>query len=434
MNSEKLWVKVRDSFWFLPALYSLISFGAVLATSALDVWVVPKLKDLLPSLLLTEKSVAQDLYSSLITSILTMTTISFSTIMVVLTTYTTQFSPRTLQDFMGSRVTQHVLGVYSFGFVFSLLHLLLLGGDQSGLISPTLTVLVAVVCLAFFILFIHHSARFVQVNNLIGQIRSSASQVIQTTFSDEKYHVEEDWDLHDIKSLQTSVGRTIAAPHSGYIQRIQFQPLLRWAQQNNLLLEAHFRVGDYIQKGLPLFTYWQETDGTNKDLTACTHYILIGNERTDDQDIEFSIQKLVEVAVKAISPSINDPHTAVNCINRIGSLLFELAIVYRPLCYFADSNHQLRLIIKPRQYKDYLYKAFYQIRIYGKHDISVVCGILEALYKIALIQSAPLKKEIWSFARYIMEAVDEGSLSKLDHEYYQGHVRQVAEACGKSVK
>lgn len=435
MNREKAWVSIRDSFWFLPALYGVVSIIMVSLTSALDVWVVPKIQESLPRLFFVEKSVAQTLYGSLITSILTMTTISFSTIMVVLTTYTTQFSPRTLQDFMRSRVTQHVLGVYSFGFVFALINLLLLGSDSSqGLLSPFLTVIVSIICLAFFIIFIHHSSRFVQVNNLIGKIRTGTSDVIQKTFQEKDFIERVNWDEEEIHEWKQISPSTVLASESGYLQGIQIENLLSFAKQHNLLLEANCQLGSYIQKGMPVFYYWQ---GDNKQegggVEACASYLLIGNERTDLQDIEFSIQKLVEIAVKAISPSINDPHTAVNCINRIGSLLTELAHVHKPIKYYADEDEQLRLIIEPKEYREYLYKSFYQIRIYGKKDLTVMNGVLEALYKISVVHGGKIQEDVWRFGQYIISSVDTGELNELDYERFYHQANKLAKECNEQL-
>ncbi|MFQ3545131.1 DUF2254 domain-containing protein [Halobacillus rhizosphaerae] len=436
MNREKMWVSVRDSFWFLPAVYSLISIVAVSLISVLDMLLVPQVKEQIPKILLAKKSVAQTLYGSLITSILTMTTISFSTIMVVLTTYSTQFSPRTLQDFMKSKVTQHVLGVYSFGFIFALINLLLLGnGQKNGLISPFFTVLVSIVCLAFFVLFIHHSSKFVQVNNLIGQIRVSTSKVISKTFADKDYNETTEWNKQEIEEIRSQSRKVVQASQSGYIQGIQMKPLIGWAKRQGVVLEANFFIGDYVQKGMPLFYYWENREEAEEeeDSEGCLHYLMIGNERADLQDIEFSIQKLVEIAVKAISPSTNDPHTAVNCINRIGSLLAELGTEYEPIRYYADSNNQVRLMMEPKKYSEYLYKSFYQIRIYGKHDISVMNGVLEALYKISIVHDEAIQQDVWRFGKYMMKAVDVDKLDELDFEHFDAQARKLAEACNETV-
>ncbi|UOQ44380.1 DUF2254 domain-containing protein [Halobacillus salinarum] len=432
MNKEKMWVHVRDSFWFLPAVYGLISLAAVSLVSVADFLLVPKFEKNIPSVFLTNKSVAQTLYGSLITSILTMTTISFSTIMVVLTTYTTQFSPRTLQDFMRSRFTQHVLGVYSFGFIFSLVNLLLLGKEQSkGLISPFLTVIISIICLAFFILFIHHSSQFVKVNNLIGQIRLSTSKIIKKTFEEKDYEESSVWDQEEVDHIRSANRRVIYAEQSGYVQGVQIKPLMAWAKENDVLLEADFFIGHYIQKGMPIFYYIQNNESDEFSPEYCLQFLLIGNERTDIQDIEFSIQKLVEIAVKSISPSINDPHTAVNCINRIGSLLAELGQQFIPIRYYADHNQDLRLILEPKPYREYLYKSFYQIRIYGRHDLSVMNGVLEALYKIAVVDGAEVRKDVWRFGEYMIKAVDVEELEELDYEYFHQQAKKLANACGE---
>jgi len=171
-KDSMFWIRIRDSYWFMPSIYSIFSIIAVAITTMIDVYFITDVMRYIPDIFLTNRSTAMSLYSALITSILTMTTISFSSIMVVLTTYSQQFSPRTLQDFMTDQVTQNVLGVYVFGFIFALLNLVLLTENKTKmLISPFLTVIVAIISLGFFVVFIHHSSRWVQVNNLIGKIQ-----------------------------------------------------------------------------------------------------------------------------------------------------------------------------------------------------------------------------------------------------------------------
>ncbi|MBX0357078.1 DUF2254 domain-containing protein [Halobacillus sp. Nhm2S1] len=432
MNKGKVWINLRDSFWFLPTIYSILSIIAVALTALIDQWIISEYKSNIPSLFLTKSSVAQTLYGSMVTSILTMTTISFSTIMVVLTTYTTQFSPRTLQDFMKSRVTQHVLGVFSFGFIFSLINLFLLGKEPGlGLVSPLFTVIVSIICLAFFILFIHHSSRFLKVNNLIGAIRKSTSTLITKTFKEKNYQTATEWNDEKLQALDQSNAHVITAEKSGYVQNVQYGSLIKWAKNHTLTLETSFLMGDYIQKGMPLFYYWKNTDQELSNPQECTAFVLIGNERIDTQDVEFSIQKLVEIAVRAISPSLNDPHTATNCINRIGSLLIELGSVYEPIRYYIDDDDELRLIAQPKSFEEYLYKSFYQIKIYGYHDISVMNSVLESLYKIAAMHDQAVQEDVWTFGKTIINAVKVDELDELDYKRFNNQVKKLAKACNK---
>src|SRR5699024_8339542 len=140
MNRSKAWLNIRDSFWFMPAVYSMITVLIVIIISFVDSFIVFLFKDKFLEYFIVKKYTARKLYSTLVTSILTMTTLSFSVIMVFITTYATQFSPRILQNFMKSKFTQHVLGIYCSGFIYALLLLFLI--DYSDLfIGPIMMVL-----------------------------------------------------------------------------------------------------------------------------------------------------------------------------------------------------------------------------------------------------------------------------------------------------
>ncbi len=427
----RMWVKMRDSFWFLPTIYGLMALIAIILTILLDTWLVSNFQGHTFSQYFVEKSTARSLYSALITAVLTMTTISFSTIMVVLTKYSTQFSPRTLQDFMKSRVTQHVLGVFSFGFVFTLINLMWLGtSSQKEFLAAYLTVTIAIISLGFFILFIHHSSSFLQVNNLIGQIRNDTSFLIQNTFREKDFIEASEWDEDTVNQWKENAHNTVKANQSGYLQGLEIQGLIKFAKNNDILISSEYQVGDFVTKGTPVFYYWQRNQSDEvEDMSYFLHYMLIGIERTNVQDIEFSIQKLVEIAVKSISPSINDPHTAVNSINRIGSLLTELASIHKPIRYYADQNDELRFIMEPKKFEDYLYRSFYQIRLYGKKDMTVMAALLEALYTIAITSEEHVKEDTWQFAKYVMDSTDTEELHELDFNRFYETCKKIADVC-----
>ncbi|GGJ96095.1 hypothetical protein GCM10007063_18170 [Lentibacillus kapialis] len=433
MKKTTFWTTVRDSFWFLPIIYGLCSLIAASIITALDVWLVPKISGSIPNILLTGQSIAKQLYAALITAMLTMTTISFSTIMVMLTTYSSQFSPRALQDFMQSKMTQHVLGVYTFGFIFVLINLwLLTETNQKDLLSPFFTVVITIISLGFFILFIHFSARWAQVNFLIGVIRNKTSELIKNTFAERAYGKHQHWDHSQIENIREKDRQVIQARRSGYIQQVNYNYLIDWASDNNMVLEAYFQVGDYVTKGMPVFHFWSLGDRNNQ-LAEHDLFLVIGDERTDLQDIGFSIEKLVEIAVKALSPSMNDPNTAINCIHRIGGLLSELAGNYQPVTYFSDNNGDLRLIMEQKKYRDYLFKSFYQIKHYGKDDISVVYSIVDTLYKVAVVSEASIQKEVWDFTKYVLEVVDIDNLPSLDYQHLRDITEKFAHFCGEEL-
>ncbi|MFZ3578891.1 DUF2254 domain-containing protein [Virgibacillus sp. DJP39] len=424
MNQSKISIKIRDSFWFISAVYGVVAILLAIIISIADKWLLMNFKNNLPEILLTTNKVMIDLYSSLVMGILTMTTISFSVIMVVLTTYSTQFSPRTLQDFMGSRATQNVLGVYCLGFILALIHLVTAGKGPS-LIGPIIMVIVAILTLAFFVYFIHHSARWIQVNNLIGKIRNDGSQVIKNTYKDYNLNGYVEWDEDELEEIQNNDKQLVYAQSSGYIQKIEWTELVKQATNQECILQVDVQIGDFVVKGSPLMSVVE----TNNRNYKFNQFLIIGNERTDIQDVEFMLQKLVEIALRAISPAINDPHTAINCLNRIGSLLSEIGETYNENRYFTDDKKNLRVISKPKLFDEYLYKSFYQIRHYGKEDISMLYAMIEVLYKIAVVSENSIKQKVWTFHYYIMDVIEPDSLSTLDNEHLQSICRKLKEQC-----
>ncbi|HLR54577.1 MAG TPA: DUF2254 domain-containing protein [Pseudogracilibacillus sp.] len=430
MNRIKIWIDTRDSFWFVPLLYSISAIILVLLVNITDTWILSYVDQQLLQPITTEKAVAVWLYGSLVTAILTMTTISFSTIMVVLTTYSAQFSPRTLQDFMRSRVTHQVLGVDCFGFIFAVINLVLV--DKQPLITgPILMSAIAIINLAFFVYFIHYSARWIQVNNLVVKIRRDTSKVIHQAYKKEEYKEYQTWDEEEIKRFKQLSKTIVRAPISGYVQFIANNSLVKWSKQHNIILDMQVQMGDYVPAGFPIFYMYSETPGLKIDEKEIKNKIVIGNERTDIADVEFMLQKLVEIALRAISPAINDPHTAINCINRIGTTLSELSNDYKEVYYLADHDENLRILQYPKIFEDYLYKSFYQLIHFAQEDVSIYYSLIEVLYKLALISKPDIKQRVWNFHYFIVDAINWDNLSPLNYEYLFRVYNKLKQACNE---
>ncbi|SET16650.1 Uncharacterized membrane protein [Oceanobacillus limi] len=427
----KVWIKMRDSFWFVPTVYSVVSLVLVVLLHQVDEWLLRYQKEELPNLLIIDDNIARGLYTSLVTAILTMTTISFSVIMVVLTTYSSQFSQRTLQDFMQSRITHHILGVFCFGFIFALVNLIVLGAHDT-VSGPVLMVIIAVVSLGFFIYFIHHASRWLQVSRLVDFIHVDSTRVIENLKQKKKYGEHEAWDDKEIEEIKTVV-YDVHATASGYIQKIDWLFLVNWAKKNGCIIEIPYHIGAYVTKHLPMLKIYQlKSQEQCEGLDSIHECIIIGNERTDLEDIEFNIQKLVEIAIKAVSPSVNDPDTAISCINRIGSILGELGRDFKEVRYLTDENEQLRVIKQAHSYEEYLYKSFQQIIFYGREDVSVGYSILDVLYKITLIiENWTIIRKIWAFHYHIINVFDMESMNELDRKHMEAIYRKLREACGK---
>jgi len=160
---------MRESIWFIPSIYTILASIFALATVLVDTKYNNALKEYIPSYFRTTVDLAQTILGTLSGALLTMTTVTFSTIMVVLTMYSSQFSPRALQNFLNKSSTQRVLGIFMGGFVYTILSLLFMrkASINHEVISASVGVAIAVICLAFFI---HNVGTSVQVSRLIREL------------------------------------------------------------------------------------------------------------------------------------------------------------------------------------------------------------------------------------------------------------------------
>lgn len=318
---KKLIFKIRGSIWFIPGVYSILAFFLALIVIFVDH--NDMLDGIFPSFLLTNVELAQTILGSISAALLTMTTITFSTIMVVLTTYSSQFSPRTLNNFVEAPITMRVLGIFMGGFVYSILALLFMNKNwyESQVVSATVSVAIALVCLAFFAYFIHNVATSIQVSTLISDLTEETFEAIRKQRKlqeKENIKVGEKWEKPDFNYKYV---KKIEASEYGYIQLMDFEKLTGYAAEHNLIIEVDVLVGDFVTEASVLFTIYHSDDDLELELNQ---FIKIGKERSSFEDPEFGVMKIVEIALRAISPGINDPNTARNCILHLGMILAEL--------------------------------------------------------------------------------------------------------------
>ncbi|MDE5413603.1 DUF2254 domain-containing protein [Alkalihalobacterium chitinilyticum] len=422
-------LQLRSSFLFLPSFYSLIAIALAVLFVQIDYYIFysTRLGAILPSVFFTDLALAQTLLGAISASLLTMTTISFSTIMVVLTTYLSQFSPRTLQNFVNDHHTQRILGVFISGFIFSIVTLLLLR-ERDGVslfFSPTVAVIYAIICVGFFVFFIHHVSLWIQVSNLIHQISRNTVDAIQKNYHNKEnsYHDApwDDWESAEIKRTEPLF---VHVEKPGYLQLIELEALIEQAKQDDVIIEMKFQLGDYVDTFTPFLHIWPLAK--NIDSNSYLPYFLIGHERVTVQDIDFGLTKLVEICLKALSPGINDPNTAVSCINELGKVLTVLGQKNVERAFYNDDKRALRLMLKQKHFRDYLYHSFYQIRHYANDDVSVISAIIEALIVIASHNDREVKQEIHSFSEYIIEGMNGMKFLSLDEHYLHQKLEKLA--------
>lgn len=421
---EKISLWIAERFWIQPAVYSIIAFSLAVGVFYVDVHYADQLEGTIPGFLLVDMDLAKTILSGLSAALLTMTTFTFSIIMVVLTTYSSQFSPRTLKNFVQDKTTWRVLGVFMGGFIYNTFSLLLVNEVPSGqlVLSSSIGIIFAFICLTFFAFFVHHVATEIQVSTLIEELADEAEQVI---LDYTELHEKKEKTARQIEKKNHEW--TFAANLHGYIQLIEFQKLIEFAEKAKATVELTVHVGDFIHHKKTVMKIYSD----QKPDIQVDRYIVTGKEQDVRQDPEFAIQKLVEIALRAISPGINDPNTAIHNIRQLGRLLGSVSDFPNRGGVFYDSKDVPRIIYPVHPFNEVLHKTFFQLRHYGKEDISVLAAITDSLIIAAELSDKEVYADLWDMQLYIIEGMNQSSMLSLDRKFYQRKIDMLAKITEK---
>lgn len=420
MKAVSYWFK--EKFWLTPALYGISAVLLSLGFFYVDLLLVDRFKEYIPSILLTRVDLAKTIMGSLSGALLTMSTFTFSTVLVVLTMYSSQFSPRALKNFVHDPKTWRVLGIFLAGFIYNTLSLLFMRDDlyTHDVISTFVGIIIALFSLAAFAYFIHYIATTIQVNNLVEDLLEETEQTIEMyhRLQDKEFvrSYESDWQPIGLKE-------TVTADKGGYLQFISFEGLRDYAIKQNLTIVIEAVIGDYVYEGKSLMHVYRKEDQNY----SLNNFYTIGTERSSDQDLSYALQKLVEVALRAISPGINDPNTANDIIIRIGRLLGKMGHLNTCPFVLTDSAGKNIVLYRFPVYDEILYYIFFQLSHYGKEDISVLFSMVDALKVAADIAPSHQQKAIWNINLYIFESLEDQDFKTRDRELLQEKIDQLAE-------
>ncbi|MFD1928566.1 DUF2254 domain-containing protein [Sporosarcina siberiensis] len=414
---KRLVLKMRQSIWFVPSVYSIFASLLALGTVLIDTKFNAEVIDYIPSYMRTSVDLAQTILGTISGALLTMTTITFSTIMVVLTMYSSQFSPRALQNFLNAPSTQRVLGIFMGGFVYSILSLLFMRKETSyhEVISASVAVIIAVICLAFFAYFIHKVGRSVQVSRLIREL---TTEVLKTIESNERTAQDEAVVIMKEKppfATSSSSMTEFRCDAFGYVQFINFEKLTEWAEEHEVVIDIIAPVGSFVgTKSIVAMVYHQQ-ELPDFNVSSC---FAVGEERSTLQDIEYGIEKIAEIGLRALSPGINDPNTAVRCIHSMGEVLEQASHSSGGMMISYTSQNRACLFAPQFGLNDYLYAAFSQMSFYGRQDASILHAMLDALLYITRSRqdSNETLKEVRRMGEYVWKRFDHSIFEPLDME------------------
>ncbi len=373
---------------------------------------------------------ARSLLSSVTGSMVTVAATAFSITIVALQLAASNFGPRLLRNFMQDTGNQIVLGTFIGTFVYSLLVLRTIRGENYEEFVPHLSVTVGIVLaiasIAVLIYFIHHASTIIQASHIISEASADLDSAIDRLFPQKIGHPlpEHQRKVGEIPANFDREAYPIRANGTGYLQAIDDEKLMKIACKHDLLLRVKSRPGKFVVKDSFLVMVLpgeRVVDSPKASLNKqINEAFILGKERTEQQDVSFPIAQLVEIALRALSPGINDPFTAIRCIDRLSAGLSRLAQRDFPSPYRYDDKQNLRVIAEPVTFKELVDLAFNQIRQYGSSDASVTIRQIEALAIIATYSRNPKQQAILKrHAEMILRGSREGLPEEQDRQDVQ---------------
>jgi uncharacterized membrane protein len=386
----KLRDTLADSFWFLPALMAVLAAGLALGSVAFDHTIGSGWVRNIGWVWSGGPDGARSVLTVISGSVMTVASIVFSLTITTLAQTSAHYGPRVLRNFTSDRGVQFTLGTFIATFVYSLLVLRTVRSVQESAFVPYLSVTIGIVLalmsLSVLIFFIHHVSQNIQAENLIAEA-GQAFQEMVTTFFPER--IGEVGQSKVIGEADWTDAREIRSNANGYLQRIDDDALVNLALRHDVKLKVDRRPGHFVPLDSVILWVLPPVNVNDAVADALRECFSQGTHRTPYQDALYSLQQLAEIAAHALSPGINEPFTAVTCIDWLGSSLRSVARRDLPAAERYDKNGDLRLIVPPLRFDELLHAAFDQIRIYGASNPDVVLSLSEA---IAGISSAVHRK------------------------------------------
>jgi uncharacterized membrane protein len=415
-----LYQKIRASLWFVPLTMMGSSALAALLATSIDRR-LPRIRGY-ELLWWGDPSGARDILATVAGSMITVAGVTFSITIASMTLAASQFGPRLLRNFMRDRGNQVVLGTFVSTFLYCLLVLGAIdennGAGSVPQLSITLALVLAVASLIVLIYFVHHISTSLQSEDLAASTASEMSVVVQSLFPEKlgegAAEREPEWLRKKYDGLDY---RPVQSPHSGYLQSLNNEGLLKLAENHDLVLSLPIAPGDFIVNGSILARLSPPERYSDELAGRISSMFILGRHRTPDQDAKYPLQQLTMIAVRALSPGINDPFTAITCIDWIGSGLTQVAEREIPSTYRKDGDGEVRVIAHSTTFPELADVALNPIRQSGADHISVMLRILETIDAVALRAERPGDREsLRRHADRVLEEVNGTGHQRRDKE------------------
>jgi uncharacterized membrane protein len=425
---------LRTNLWLVPALEVIAAVALYFATHAVDIAAYHGSVTLPSWVTFGNADAARQILTTLVGAVITVVALVFSIMIVTLTLASTQFGPRMLRNFIRDRGTQITLGTFVATFAYATLVLISIGGRNGRFVphlSVTTSVALVAVSMGVLIYFIHHIATSIQLPQVIASIARDLSRAIDAE-SRGGGTLEAGPSVSELIRRMDDSGGTVSAPASGYLQFIRHEILVRLAAERGAVIRLQQRPGHFVVRGHPMATVWPPEAAASVS-EGLRHAHITGPYRTLTQDLAFAVDQLVEIAIRALSPAVNDTFTAITCIDWLGESLCKVTTRWHPIRVHRDSHGFVRVITANVSWRRLVERAFEKIRQAGRGMPAILIRQLEALTKImAHTTSEEQRQLLLDQAAMILQASEESVPEPADRADVRREYDEVIEAAARA--
>ncbi len=380
---RRLWIQVRTSFWFVPSLMVAVSIFLAVALIDMDSSGSQSWLARWPRLFGAGAEGARGMLSTIAGSMMTVVGVTFSMTLVTLALASSQYTSRILRNFTGDLVTQVVLGMFTGIFTYCLIVLRTIRGGDEGVFVPSLSVTFAVVLaicgIVTLIFFIHHIASSIQASSIIASVAAETIEAVDRLFPEKLGEGPAD-NVEDQAphTLPERKWKAVPVKANGYIQSLDDATLLRVAREHKTVVRMECGIGEFVVEDTPLVSLAQDDPPGDEMIAELQNAYGIDRHRTVAQDSGFGIRQLVDIALRSLSPGINDTTTAVMCVDYLTAILSRLATRDIPPSHRYEDG-ELRVITIGPTFASLVSASFDQIRSSAEGNVAIMLRMLGAL-------------------------------------------------------
>ncbi len=374
---------LNETFWLLPA--ALVAVGILLAMGLIAVdrsGVVPGWLIRSPWLYDGGGTGARTLLGAVASSTIGVAGTVFSITIAALSLAAGQMGPRLLRNFTRDRGNQITLGIFLGTFSYALMVLRVVRIQNEGAFVPHLSLGVAIVlafvCVATLVFFVGHMAGRINVDTVIELVSADLAAAIHNLTCADRQPAAPD-------PAAWQAAAPVADARRGYLQHLDADDLADWAAEHDTAVRLLVRPGDYVFPGAPIAVMHPAVDGAAAAIRQAT---ALGPSRGSSADLEYAVRQLVEVAVRALSPGINDPHTAIAVLDRLGAALCQLVPLHLHSGVWLRDRRAV-VVLPAVDYDGLTDAMFHMIRQNAAGSTAVLSRMLEVLAVVASAERAP---------------------------------------------